>query len=172
MKFSRRDATKLLAAPVFFGAAAASTPTKVAATPESPEFREAVQAAMLEFIDATKIDGKHLIFDAVKGDYISATFIKLHANLMLVEDTFYVSCADFETLEGELLDVDYMVAESDGYWAVFQTAIHVRGNELRETHMETSRVLFEREGGCGGKCCAATCCTKKCCAATTCNAKP
>ena len=36
------------------------TPTKVAATDTaSPEFLEAVQSAMLEYIDATAMEGKH-----------------------------------------------------------------------------------------------------------------
>ncbi len=171
MKFSRRQAAKFLAAPIFFGAAATQAPKKVSAATATPEFREAVQAAMLEYIDATKINGKHLVFDPVQGDYISATFQKLHTNLMMVADTFFVSCSDFLTDDGELLDIDYMVAESGGYWTVFQAAIHVRGGELRESHMETTKVLFEREGGCGGKCCGTKCCAAKCCSAKCCAAK-
>ena len=73
MKFTRRQATALLATPAIFHAAATVTPTKVAATDTaSPEFLEAVQSAMLEYIDATAMEGKHLIFDAVKGDYVQA----------------------------------------------------------------------------------------------------
>ena len=175
MKFSRRQAAKFLAAPIFFGAAATQVPRKASASEATPEFREAVQAAMLEYIDATKINGKHLVFDPLQGDYIPATFQKLHTNLMRVADTFFVSCADFLTDDGDLLDIDYMVADSDGYWTVFQSAIHIRGGELRESHMETVEVLFEREGGCGSKCCAgccgSKCCAAKCCAATCCGVK-
>ena len=89
MKFTRRQATALLATPAIFHAAATVTPTKVATTDTaSPEFLEAVQSAMLEYIDATAMEGKHLIFDAVKGDYVQASFRKLHKNMTLVQDTF------------------------------------------------------------------------------------
>ena len=175
MKFTRRDAAKLMAAPVFFGAASVHAPKQAMAASATPEFREAVQAAMLEYIDATTIEGRHLIFDPIKGDYISATFKKLHSNLVMVEDTFFVSCADFETDDGDLVDVDYMVAETDGYWAVFQAVIHARDGELRQSHMESSQVLFARDGCCAAaccsaKCCSAGCCATKCCSATCCSA--
>lgn len=162
MKFTRRQATALLATPAIFHAAATVTPTKVAATgAASPEFLEAVQSAMLEYIDATAMEGKHLIFDAVKGDYVQASFRKLHKNMTLVQDTFYVSCADFEDSNGNIIDVDYMVADADGYWSVFQAVIHERDGELRAAHMDDGNVIFQKEGCCGSSDC---CSSKGCCA--------
>ena len=55
MKFTRRDAAKLLALPVLFHASKQAFPEAAAATRKDPAFREAVQAAMLEYIDAAKI---------------------------------------------------------------------------------------------------------------------
>ncbi len=172
MKFTRRDAAKLLTLPVLFYTTKATIGTANAANTNSPEFREAVQSAMLEYIDATKINGKHLIFDAVKGDYVSARFVKLHTNLALVADTFYVSCADFVDDDGNTVDLDYMVAEQDGYWAVFQSVVHMRDGTLRQSHMENAKVIFAKCGAscgasCGSKCrtkCGASCGTK--CGAT------
>jgi hypothetical protein len=172
MKFTRRQAATLLATPAVFYAAGSLTPTEISAASETnPEFREAVQAAMLEYIDSTAINGKHLIFDPIVGDYVQATFKKLHSNLSKVEDTFFVSCADFEDANGNLLDVDYMVAESYGYWSVFQAVIHARDGEVRATHMETAEVIVPKEGCCAGKCCSAKCCSAKCCSAKCCSAK-
>jgi len=176
MKFTRRDAAKLLSLPVLFYTTKAAVGTASAASANTPEFREAVQAAMLEYIDATKINGKHLIFDAVKGDYVSARFVKLHTNLALVADTFYVSCADFVDDDGNTVDLDYMVANQDGYWAVFQSVVHMRDGTVRQSHMEDAKVIFAKCGaGCGSKCgaaCGAKCgaaCGSKCGAA--CGAK-
>lgn len=171
MNFTRRQAARLFALPMVLhtasaGSTRASTSSTVAAT---PEFREAVQSAMLEYIDATAVKGCHLIFDPVKGDYISAYFKKLHPNLSVVEDTFYVYCADFVDLDGNMVDVDYMVADSDGYWAVFQAVIHQRDGKLRETHMENAEVLFAR-ADCGPGCCASKC-TPKGCASKGCAPK-
>lgn len=157
MKFTRRNAAKLLATPVIFHAATLGSATTVRADCKPAESREAVQAAMLEYIDATSIKGQHLIFDAVEGEFVKAKFVRLHKNLVLVEDTFFVSCADFEEEDGSALDVDYMVAKSNGYWAVYQPVIHLRHNKLRESHMETSQVIFAKEGCCAAKtCCAAS----------------
>ena len=167
MKFTRRNAAKLLTLPILFHTARA-TITPALASEGTPEFREAVQSAMLEYIDATAIDGKHLIFDPVKGDYVRARFTKLHTNLAKVADTFYVSCADFVDENGEIFDLDYMVAEQDGYWAVFQSVVHMRDGKVRDSHMESATVIFER---CGSKCCAAKCCTAKCCTAKCCASK-
>jgi hypothetical protein len=169
MKFTRRNAAKLLASPIIFHAATMASTTRASADCKTAESREAVQAAMLEYIDTTSFQGQHLIFDAIQGEFVKAKFIRLHKNLVMVENTFYVSCADFEEENGELLDVDYMVARSHGYWSFFQPVIHLRHGKLRESHMETSKVLFAREGCCAAKkCCAAkTCCAaKKCCAAS------
>jgi len=168
MKFSRRDATKLLALPILFHTVRAST-AAAQANESSPEFREAVQAAMLEYIDATAIKGKHLIFDPIKGDYVHARFAKLHTNLSKVADTFYVSCADFVDDNGDLVDIDYMVAEQDGYWAVFQSVVHMRDGAIRPSHMESSKVLFKK--CCASKCCASKCCASKCCASKCCASK-
>lgn len=167
MKFTRRNAAKLIATPIIFHAATAANKAHAMAECKSAESMEAVQAAMLEYIDATAIDGRHLIFDTIKGEYVSAKFVKLHKNLVLVENTFFVSCADFLEENGQLLDVDYMVAKSNGYWTVFQSVIHLRDDKLRETHMETSQVIFAKAG-----CCSATgcCASKGCCAATGCCA--
>ena len=69
MKFTRRDATKLLALPIIFHAVGSSTSKATAAVPKDPAFREAVQAAMLEYIDAAKIKGHSLIFCPIAGDF-------------------------------------------------------------------------------------------------------
>ena len=132
MKFTRRDAAKLLALPVLFHASKTAFPEAAAAPPRDPAFREAVQAAMLEYIDAAKIKGYSLIFDPLKGGFVKARFKKLHNNLALVADSFYVSCADYETEDGSLLDVDFMVAEQYGFYAVFQSVIHMRDGKLRD----------------------------------------
>lgn len=169
MKFTRRQAAALLVTPAVFHAATTLTATKAAASTASPEFLEAVQSAMLEYIDATGINGQHLIFDAVKGDYIKATFKRLHKNMTLVQETFYVSCADFEDEQGNLLDVDYMVADADGFWAVFQAVIHERDGEPRVSHMEDGNVIIPKDGCCASKGC---CSAKGCCAAKSdCSAK-
>ena len=102
MKFTRRDAAKLLALPVLFHASKQVFPEAAAASRTDPAFREAVQAAMLEYIDAAKIKGYSLIFDPIKGGFVKARFKKLHNNLSLVADSFYVSCADYETEDGKL----------------------------------------------------------------------
>jgi hypothetical protein len=171
MKFTRRQATGLLATPAIFHAASTITATKVAAaTDATPEFREAVQSAMLEYIDATSINGKHLIFDPIAGDYVQAEFRKLHTNLSKIQNTFYVSCADFEDESGKLLDVDFMVAQSYGYWSVFQSVIHARDGVKRESHMELAEVIVPKEGCCSAKCCSAKCCSAKCCSAKCCSA--
>jgi len=161
MKFTRRDVTRLLALPVIFHATKTAIVPAHASLSKDPAFREAVQAAMLEYIDAAKIKGHSLIFDPVKGDFVKARFKKLHNNLSLVADSFYVSCADYETEAGDVLDVDFMVAEQDGYYAVFQSVIHMRDGQLRNQHMEDAKIIFANTGGC----CAAKCgagCGAKC----------
>jgi len=171
MKVTRRQATSLLALPIMFHVAEATTKSAKASVSNDAELRESVQAAMLEFIDATTVKGKHLIFDPVQGDYVRATFKTLHKNMALTADTFYVSCADFEDEAGNLLDVDFMVSSVDEYWAVFQSVIHMRDGKRRESHMEEAKVLFKRQGCCASKCCASKCCASKCCAGKCCAAK-
>ena len=176
MKFTRRDAAKLLALPVLFHANKQVFPEAAAASRTDPAFREAVQAAMLEYIDAAKIKEYSLSFDPIKGDIGKARFKKLHNNLSLVADSFYVSCADYETEDGKLLDVDFMVAEQDGFYAVFQSVIHMRDGKLRGEHMEDSKLIFAKSSGCCAAQCGATCgakcgaiCGAKC--GATCGAK-
>jgi len=174
MKFTRRDAAKLLALPVIFHLSGSPGRQAQARTSlRDPAFREAVQAAMLEYIDATAKDGHNLIFDPIKGDFVPARFVKLHKNLSFIAGRFYVSCADFTDPEGHLIDIDYMVADHDGYFAVFQSVIHKRDGKMRDKHMEDVEVIYSKaEGccaaGCGAKqgCCAAICGHKGCCAAT------
>ena len=108
----------------------------------SSEFREAVQGAMLEHIDATAIDnGKHLIFDPVEGDWISARFDHLHEHLIEIKDMMYVSCADFIDDTGDILDIDFLVAKVDDYYGVIRTVIHKRKGRYREAHMEDGLIL-------------------------------
>ena len=78
MKFTGRDVTRLLALPVIFHATKTAIAPAYASLTKDPAFREAVQAAMLEYIDAAKIKGHSLIFDPVKGDFVKARFKKLH----------------------------------------------------------------------------------------------
>jgi len=145
MKFTRRDVTRLLALPVIFHATKTAIAPARASLNKDPAFREAVQAAMLEYIDAAKIKGHSLIFDPVKGDFVKARFKKLHKNLSLVADSFYVSCADYETEEGDMRD-----------------------GQLRNQHMEDAKIIFANTGGCcaakfGAGCgagCAPSCGTK------------
>ena len=168
MKFSRREVAKLAAVPILFHIAKSGVRPATAAQSGDGETREAVQAAMLEYIDVTAINGRHLIFDPIKGDYISAKFKTLHTNMSLVANTFYVSCADFEDTDGKLVDVDYMVASVDEYWTVFQSVVHKRDGILRESHMEDAQVLFAKEGCCASSCCSSKCCASSCCSSTCC----
>jgi hypothetical protein len=91
--------------------------------------------------------------------------MKLHSNLALVANSFYVSCADYETDDCSKLDVDFMVAEQDGYYAVFQSVIHMHDNKMRVQHMENAQIIFAKDGGCCAGKCAAKCgakCAAKC----------
>ena len=92
MKFTRRQAATLLATPAVFYATGSLTPTKIAAANKiNPEFREAVQAAMLDYIDSTAINGKHLIFDPIVGDYVQASFYMCILNWKSAK-TFLIIC--------------------------------------------------------------------------------
>ncbi len=72
MKFTRRDAVKIGWLCLFFHASKQVFPEAAAASRNDPCLSRGGVGSDAEYIDAAKIRGYSLIFDPIKGDFVSA----------------------------------------------------------------------------------------------------
>lgn len=91
--------------------------------------------AMKQHVAANAWNGYYIIYDWVEGDLKRLNFKGLHSGIVK-KGEFYVSCADFTDDKGNEYDIDFLVAEKDGEFMVFQALIHKRNSEKREYKVE------------------------------------
>lgn len=99
------------------------------------DLRANIKAAMMTHVSQTKINGDYVIFDAVEGGLKRLALKELHEGIVKKGD-FYVSCADFEDVDGNLYDIDFLVAESDNELRVMQALVHKINDDKRKYHVE------------------------------------
>ncbi len=99
------------------------------------EMRDEIQQAMKAYIERNTLDGKYIIYDAVKGEMKRLKFKDIHKGIDR-KGEFYVSCVDFVDGAGNLYDVDLLVAPKDGSMQVFQALVHAINGKKREYHIE------------------------------------
>ena len=88
----------------------------------------------LELIKEAKELGKYIIFDAVTGNLLKLDFKDLHIGIVKKGD-FYISCADFVDDNENKYDIDFLVAEKNGGFTVFQSIVHSVNGEKRIYHV-------------------------------------
>jgi len=101
------------------------------------ETRAGVQKAMQEHIVQTTIGDRYIIYDAVAGDLKKLKFEELHKGIVKKGD-FYVSCADFVDAQGKKYDLDFLVAQKEDAYRVFQALVHSIDGKKRAYHLEES----------------------------------
>lgn len=99
------------------------------------DLRTNIKAAMMEHVQQTRIKGDYVIYDAVAGDLKRLALKELHEGIVKKGD-FYVSCADFEDADGNLYDIDFLVAPSDNELRVMQALVHKVNDDKRKYHVE------------------------------------
>ncbi len=114
----------------------ALAPATAADDPSIPAQRKAlVQQAMVTHIDSNRSGDHYVIYDAVDGKLLRLKLKELHAGV--VQKTgFYVSCADFTTTSGDVVDVDFLVAGDDTGFRVLEGVVHKVGGTKRPYHLE------------------------------------
>lgn len=92
------------------------------------------QKAMSHHIIENTYKGKYIIFDAVTGNLLKLDFKDLHIGIVKKGD-FYISCADFVDDNENKYDIDFLVAEKNGGFTVFQSIVHSVNGEKRIYHV-------------------------------------
>jgi hypothetical protein len=97
--------------------------------------RGEVQAVMGAHISARTVGGVYRHYDAVTGELMALTLQELHAGIV-EKSGFYVSCADFVTPGGEVVDLDFLVLPSGEGLVVSQGLVHKRDGVKRPYDFE------------------------------------
>ncbi|MCU7845115.1 MAG: hypothetical protein KZQ93_14895 [Candidatus Thiodiazotropha sp. (ex Monitilora ramsayi)] len=101
----------------------------------SGDTRSKVNSAMSELINRNTVKGVYSHFDPVKGVLHDLELVKLHDGIVK-KGNYYVSCADFRTSKGKLVDIDFLVLENDGNFVATQAVVHKADNKKRKYHLE------------------------------------
>jgi len=99
------------------------------------DLRKHVQQSMAGFIKEQTIDEHLYIYDAVKGKLLKLKLAELHSGIVKKGD-FYVSCADFIDQNGNKVDIDFMVRESNNSLITTQALVHSINGKKRQYHLE------------------------------------
>lgn len=102
--------------------------------------RKAIQSAMKSHIDENLIEGKYVVYDAIKGELKRLKFKRVHEGIVKKAD-FFVSCADFVDDRGNEYDLDLLVVEKDGTFRVLETLVHSINGNKRKYHLEERQRL-------------------------------
>ena len=97
--------------------------------------RTETQKSMVEHINTNTLDGKYIIYDPVSDKLRQLKFENLHKGIVK-KGSFYVSCADFVDDSGNTYDLDFLVAEKNGEYIVFQALVHSINGKKRKYHLE------------------------------------
>ena len=84
--------------------------------------KAALQAEMQRHIEAQLVDGVYLFLDTKAEEVRSLHPVTAHPMILRMGDHF-VLCYDFKDEAGKSVLVDYYVAQRDGSYVVFHTAI-------------------------------------------------
>ena len=82
-----------------------------------------------------KINNDYVLYDPVTGKLLRMELVELHTGIVSKDD-FYVSCADFRDVDGNLYDIDFMVAGSGENMSVYQALVQKDKDGKRKYHLE------------------------------------
>ena len=99
------------------------------------EEKAVVQKAMKAHIDANRVGEKYVIYDGVEGELLRLGFVELHAGVVR-KGEFYVSCADFTSADGTMIDVDFLVAGDKDDLRVLDAIVHKVAGTKRPYRVE------------------------------------
>ena len=99
------------------------------------EEKAAVQKAMQAHIDSNRVGEKYVIYDGVAGELLRLGFVELHAGVVR-KGEFYVSCADFTSADGTMIDVDFLVAGEEDDLRVLDAIVHKVAGTKRPYRVE------------------------------------
>ena len=99
------------------------------------EEKAVVQEAMKAHIDANRVGEKYVIYDGVEGELLRLGFVELHAGVVR-KGGFYVSCADFTSADGTMIDVDFLVAGDRDDLRVLDAIVHKVAGTRRPYRVE------------------------------------
>lgn len=101
------------------------------------ELRENIGRAMEYHIEKNQISGSYVLYDNIKDEVLSLSLKKLHSGIVS-KGNFYVSCADFVDTDGNVFDIDFMVAGKKNNLRVYQALVHKADGKKRKYHLETA----------------------------------
>jgi len=93
------------------------------------------QNAMKEYVNKNSMGGKFIVYDGMMGKLLKLKYEDVHEGIVKKGD-FYVSCADFVDHAGNKYDIDFLVAEKEGKFTVFQALVHKVNGEKRDYLVE------------------------------------
>lgn len=98
------------------------------------EPREKSQKAMQTHIEQNQINGDYVVYDGIQGELLLLEPVKLHEGLVK-KGEYYISCADFVDADGNKYDLDFLVAEQDGEYKVYDAIVHKKDGDKRKYHV-------------------------------------
>jgi len=92
--------------------------------------RKGIQAATATYIDQAQVGGSFYIYDPVADSVLELKFKEVHAGIAK-KGPFFASCADFSAGD-TAYDLDFLVAEKNGVFKVFDVVVHKVGDQKRD----------------------------------------
>lgn len=101
--------------------------------------KEALAKAIREYVkrDTTLKGGFFTVYDQEAKKALALTLVKVHEDkLAAVKKGVYFACADFETPDGHLYDLDIFMQETKAGLEVSEVSIHKEDGKARYTWIE------------------------------------
>ncbi|MCU7935492.1 MAG: hypothetical protein KZQ99_11510 [Candidatus Thiodiazotropha sp. (ex Dulcina madagascariensis)] len=99
------------------------------------DIRSNIQSAMSEMIERNTVNSVYHVYDPIEGQLHQLTLVKLHDGIVKKGD-YYVSCADFKSAKGKMLDLDFLVVQKGDGFVATQAVIHKTDGKKRKYHLE------------------------------------
>jgi len=116
------------------GKAAAAAPSEQAMPAMQPSAEQIRQAIRDDIAGIEKEEGAFTLEDEVTGDIRTLTLVQVHERVGKTGEAYY-SCTDMkDTASGEVLDLDFDVADEDGVLEVVDVRIHKVSGQARYTY--------------------------------------
>ena len=93
-----------------------------------------IQKSLETYKKVNTIDGKLYVFDAVQNKLLTLTSGMPRPGIVK-DGGFYLTCADYIDQNGNKVDLDFMVKETDGKFITTQTIVHAISDKYRPYHL-------------------------------------
>lgn len=100
--------------------------------------REGIQKAMQMHVIDKAVNGYYVLYDPVTNDVKNLKFKKLNSGIVM-EEGFFVSCADFTDIRGKAYGVDFLVLNKNGRFIVVESVLHKVDGQKRKYQLKAAQ---------------------------------